>query len=647
MKIPSREVIGIFFFVIFNICLFIYANNVPIYWQQGEVTQHRVFWSINSEDDWTFHLGLTKEDLLKPFHSYRVEGLCQSGVAFRTRFVSYFTEMLTYKFWQYLGCMLFRDYSLIFWHVLNTFLLGLLIFHLTKSREAALCSSFAFLNSGIALATLLFPFRNAKILVMTFFLLAWIILMRGPKKFCEENPLRLTLFFVVIGLGLLTDEIFFYLLPIFPIYIGIRDGYKTLFHPRVVGTMIIFLVGMGFLFMWLVKMAQRYDQIQLGFVAQKEFFNDLLSYFSQPVRMLRDIGKAFTGYFLRRNFGFWDLSFWGQAAYLSFFVILAGLARLSSSRVLKTLAVTLIGVLIVKSLLLAHSSGVHPIFMPEDTFFPSLFFFSYYYPYCEDLLIWLLLGILLSGSRFYRLRWVGVFFLITIIGVSNVFHLQKGPKDGLVFHGWHQPQLQGMMKSILTAKKESHQKKNQPIYLSFPSGEGRLYFSKNDPGQQRFDYLFSSIIPVNFLRLIRDGTVIISLENIKDNQNKTVISFSEILMANCFFDVPTGTKIDLRRLKKTQKSLTPKVVLTQQQKVFTETLAEKGARVVFFVKGMSQVSCQMNEKTFQGEQFYGDSYQLFSVPIPQDISGELTMKIGLKSMGRSNVYLVGPYVSDE
>src|SRR3990167_2989740 len=78
--------------VIFHLGLFIFLNNIPIHWQQDEITYHRFFWSKDTPESFTLHTGLTKGDILKPFYAQQIDGV------FRPRQVSYYLEMLSFKF---------------------------------------------------------------------------------------------------------------------------------------------------------------------------------------------------------------------------------------------------------------------------------------------------------------------------------------------------------------------------------------------------------------------------------------------------------------------------------------------------------------------------------------------------------------------
>ena len=185
------------------------------------------FWSMDGIEKFTVHLGFHPADLAKPFVPYFADG------AFRAREVSYVLEMTAFKFWQYFGQVFFRNYTLIFLHLLNATIVWFLTARITRCKKAAWLAALLALNSGVALATLLFPFRNAKILAVTFFLIAWLLVAGSKTKFCQ-TPFRTRAgFFVLILLDMFTDETTFFLAALLGIVIALRDGWRGLLHPKI------------------------------------------------------------------------------------------------------------------------------------------------------------------------------------------------------------------------------------------------------------------------------------------------------------------------------------------------------------------------------------------------------------------------------
>ena len=221
--------------LIFNIGIFCTTNSSPIYWVHPELVTFWFFWSDEGIDTFKLHQGINGDDLLKPFTSVM-------DVGFRTRHVSYFFDMFSFKFWQNFEMGFFRNYNLIGLHLLNTMLLGLLVFYITRKKYLGLFCSLLFLNCGIALGTLLFPFRSAKVLVMTFFLLAWIIIAGCKQEFSKASNLRFCTFFLILLLASFTDEIFFFISPILFFYIYLRDGKDGLFNKRLYSGIFVYIL---------------------------------------------------------------------------------------------------------------------------------------------------------------------------------------------------------------------------------------------------------------------------------------------------------------------------------------------------------------------------------------------------------------------
>jgi len=493
--------------IMVNIGIFIFANTTPIYWQQEEIVLHGFFWSMDGLDDFNLHTLLKSKDFLKPFSSYYVDGI------FRTRQVSYFFEMVSFKFWQYFGKVFFQNYTLIGIHILNTMLLWLLVFRITKARETAWVSSLLFLNSGVALATLLFPFRNAKLLVMTFFLIGWLIIAYSKGKFCASSFWRIFSFLLAMVLAFFTDEIAFFIFPLLFFYIGFRDGFKELFHRRIVIAMIVSFVIWILLVLGALHMVSytSHPNTTLGEVSN--FIHNLSGYLINP-QSYQDIVKAFSGYFLRRNFGYWDLTPFGIAAGVSACLLMISIFWGKPKRFQYKLCLILGIFIILKAILLPHNAGYHNTFMPKGTVFPSLFFFSYYYVYCEAVLLSLGIALLLHRPNFQSQRFVFLIGLVTIISLSNAIHLREGPPDALKNgNWWNNAYRRKVVKSVISAGEVLKKKEYWPLYLSFPSGNESLVKGRRTDEPTPNRYL--RYIVTRYLRSFEQGRGLVSLDNVQ------------------------------------------------------------------------------------------------------------------------------------
>jgi len=406
-------------FIILNIAVFIMAMTSPVLWINNEIASHRFFWSMDGIDQFSLHTGIQRIDFLKIFAFKYVDGI------FRTRQFSYLIEMLSFKFWQYLGIGFFRNYSLIVLHILNTVLLGRLIFLLTRHKGISWLGSLLFLNGGISIATMLFPFRNAKLLVVTLFLMCWICVAGTKRKFPDVGLSRMMFFFVGMLLAFFTDEVSFFIFPLLFIYMILRDGWRLLRSQKF--WMVLFLSGIIFTVLTCVFYTLSLRVVgEPGTMGHLNFFYDLSAYLTNP-KMFSDVTKAFFLYFLRRNFGYWDLTVYGMLA-MAAFVTLMGVAFLNKKdKLIKRLVVATGIIFIIKALLLPHNSGVQEIFMPLGTVFPSLLFFSYYYAYADALLVVLGIVLLIYRPHVTSKKINFLLFLVLIIGISNMIHLRHGP----------------------------------------------------------------------------------------------------------------------------------------------------------------------------------------------------------------------------
>lgn len=622
--------------IVFNMGLFFYANTRPIEWIQNETLLHRFFWSMDDISQFSLHTGLTPSDFVKPFQAEFVDGL------FRARQVSYFIEMITFKFWQALEIGFVRNYSLIGLHVLNVFLLGVLVYRLTRSREASALSMIVLLNSSIALSTLLFPFRNAKLLVITFLLIAWLILTYSDK-FYKAKRGQVFSFYAVLLLMLFTDEAAVAILPLPFLYLMFRDGLKDTFRPQiilgVVGLMTSFLI-LTYSFFKIYLALPEADPALIGY---KSYFLDFLGRDFSYWHVLQDILNSFFNYFLAHNFGWWSFGGWGIISFLSFAILLGIGIVYRHSSLIKKLAISISFVLLFKAFFIHHNGGLHEILMPKGAIFPSLFFFNYYYPY-PDIVLWVfMMGLLWENISQKKALFVLAACLITLINISNVIHWRDGLRTTLEFHKFDDPDKQQGIRNAMAIKKlvAAH---TGPAYISFPTGPSDILKGRINDGDQ---FVLARIIPVMFLKSLEEGKMIISLKNTKPK--KALIYDDELRNAKYFIDAGLSTQLtfDLEGFQKEYglKALEP--IKVSQDTVIKKLDINKVIPeddIVFFIKGESSFIFTINDKKLAGEQIYGQSYQLFIYNLKSEMGGQsATVSLSLKPL-KGTAFLVGPFV---
>ena len=615
--------------VLANLAVFFYVNTRPANWTNDEILCHGFFWSADSIEDPRLHTGFTKEDWVKPFGVYYLDG------SFRTRQFSYLLEMISYKFWQQFGEVFFRNYTLIFLHGLNALLLGILVHLLVKNKGLSAAAALFFLNSGPAIATLLYPFRNAKLLVVTLFLLAWIAAARSSKKI----PLS------VYGLFLLaafTDEQAIFLFPVIFIYIFLRDGREAVRNTAVLrnvsAALLIFAVLAGIS----LKISYAVSPVAIHTGAQEEFFKDLVKYYINPAT-LKDVALSFGGYFLRRNFGHWDMTPLGAASLAAFagwvILLLRNLPRAFDRK----LCLGLGAIFFLKTILLPHNAGYHIHFMPEGTVFPSLLFFSYYYVYIDAALLSIFVGV--CGKEAFAQKNAQLILLafVTLWSVSNAVHLKNGPADVLAFNYFHTPDRQKIVENVKAIDPLIAQKKNLPVYLSFPAGDSKtLHGRRHDP----VPGLYGRMIPARLLRFVEEGKVIVSYDNAAAR-----IPFAypdELSNAKYFYDVIKRAGLDLELLRQENGlvKFSPAAISGDLSLVRTFVVQGPSAKkIILFIKGGAAFILRYGGKEERGVQLYGASYQMFQFDVDPQGSAFVQASLSMKALRNTDEeYLVGPFV---
>lgn len=616
------------FAVVINVAVFFYVNTRPANWTNDEILCHGFFWSADSIEDPKLHTGFVKEDWAKPFGVYYVDG------SFRTRQFSYLLEMVSFKFWQQFGEVLFRNYTLIFLHGINAFLLGLLVHLLTKNKGLSAAAALFFLNSGPAIATLLYPFRNAKLLVVTIFLLAWIAAARLKKI-----PLSV---YVLFLLAAFTDEQAVFLFPLIFLYVFLRDGRKNVLTmtlwKNIGGTLLIFAV----LAVIFLKISYAVSPVAIHTGAQEEFFEDLMKWYTNPA-IVKDVALSFGGYFLRRNFGHWDVTPLGAVSLLAFAGWIVLIIRNLPRALDRKLCLGLGAIFFLKTILLPHNAGYHIHFMPEGTVFPSLLFFSYYYVYIDAALLSIFVGI--CGKEAFAQKKTQAILLacVTLWGVSNAVHLKNGPADVLAFNYFHTPDRQKIVEDVRKIDPLIAQKKLQPVYLSFPAGDSKtLHGRRHDP----VPGLYGRMIPVRLLRFIEEGKIIVSYDNAA--ARKPFAYADELSNAKYFYDVIKREGLDLGSLRKRNNldQFSPAAIpkdpgLARQFVIETP----KARKIILFIKGGAAFILRYAGKEERGVQLYGESYQMFQFEVDPKDPAPVQASLSMKALGNTDeAYLVGPFV---
>jgi hypothetical protein len=628
----------ILFFFFINVLIYAAVNTIPLRWATPEIVSHGFFWSMRSADDWLLATGVHWADFIKPFYVTYVEG------QFRLRFFSYLVEMFSFKFWQFFGEVLLRNYTVIILHTVNTILAGLITWRITKNRWAGCLTALLILNAGGALATLIFPFRNAKILVMTLFLLAWWLMLAKEGPFSQTSHRRMAGFWGLMVLAGLTDEVAFFIWPLLVISMVLRDGWAAVKQRRMITGLVVSTLIFGLLALGAYTLSAQIMGSATDTGAYRDALISLSSYLRDP-HVYRDLGRAAGQYFLRRNFGYWDVSPLGIAAFLGFGWCVFMMIRYRPATLPARMGGCIAGILLMKAILLPHNAGVHADIMPSDTVFPSLLFFSYYYIYPEVILIGIGLGLFLSGGTQHIHRRKVLFFWITVISISNALHLRTGPQDILMFLGRQVQFIEGKLDRM--AQLESWLKKHdQPVYVAFPAGDDPvLKARREDP----LVTVYGRFIPIRLLRLIEEGRLIVSYVNFPSF--KSSISGFELSLAKVYYDVDHGWLYPLETLKAHVglEAMTPKVVEAGGDVFEIEAQGKdfSGQKLVFFIKGRADIHWQFGSQVGGDQQTYGHAYQMFQLPYKEhDFSKNMANGM-LKVLPRDANYpvsVIGPFV---
>ncbi len=659
--------------------VFFYANSRPILWQQGEMTFKSFFWSINGIPDsyfdesprskdyaehvgeggqnfherqwtkvlrdsensaYTLHTGITKEDFLKLFAARAMEN------SFRFRQFSDFIDMVSFKFWQGLELATFRNYTLIFIHLINALLLYLVIKHLTASAMTAGIGVLLFLNSGVAITTLIFPFRTAKLLVMTFFLVQLNMILSARGKLADPSFFKKFVFFSIFIFSFFTDELAILTAPAVLIFMAQREGGKEFLSRKMLWWLFFTVTAIVGFSVFAYFASKSFDQ-GVNFSFQMEHLRDLASYWRDP-SVVADTMRAFFLFFLRRNFGYWDFSFWGILAFFAFAAV--GIFAISNLKrwppADRKIIFVFVALIAAKAFLIPHTNGVHRVIMPPETKFPSLLFFSYYYTYFDSLLLCLIFGLLLKQFLVSKEKFLIVLIAVGIVSLSNTAHLKDGPGDSLQFMMWKQNHKWATEQ--ITRVRSFLQKKNTcPVYLSFPTMESAVFkvsYNARETGER----FYSACVLSMYLRALEDGRAIVSLWNARPKG--LPLSVDELSAAKSFLDIPSGELIDLKELQNSMMAgdMRPRMIRAPIKTITVDVPAAKARKVLFFIKGYAEFSLEAGGKFISGGQTYGYAYQVFKYDFIDNETDISQVRLTLRPVGgESGACVVGPVVLKE
>ncbi len=620
--------------VFLPIATFVWIHAQPVAWTNGEIVYHGLFWSLNSHQDTAYHTGLWFSDWAKIFDYYFVDGI------FRVRHLSYLIEMLTFKFGQLFGAVYLRNWGLILIHIINSLLVGKLIHQWRQNRTLATLAALTFLNSGIAMATLMYPFRNAKLLVVTFWLLAWIILSRPQRHFDRIPGRSLCLVWIAAFCAMITDETAYFLIPGLWLYIGFAQRRQLLWSRRTIlfiSTLLTAFVGFA-IFAYTISPVPDDPNAALSF-RHPQILAKYVSYWGNP-HTYSDMASAFGLFFMRRNFGYWSASPAGLLGTIGFLGIL-GMCMIRCRSKQFGIAGLLAGLFVVKTMVMPHDSGVHDTIMPQGTVFPSLLFFSYYYPYAEAVIVTLILGCLWPSMSFRSIQTAILAVAVSLISISHAIHLKCGPSDALKMFGWNSPEIQRQVRHIKQIGDVVSASDNTPTYLAFPTGHlptlGYDRFASPSP-------FYGRIIPIKYLKAIESGQAIVSYDNLRH-----ATAVEELHLAQAFYDTPSGQLYDLTQLKGVYPDhyFHARVFSKESQTSLKQQLPSlsREAQILFFVKGGSEFDITVAGQSYQLKQDYGYSYQMYAIDprVAHDTPSEFLFNVQSADQG-SSVYLVGPFV---
>lgn len=226
-------------------------------------------------------------------------------------------------------------------------------------------------------------------------------------------------------------------------------------------------------------------------------------------------------------------------------------------------------------------------------------------------------------------------------------HLKKGPEDAMKFgNWWNNSYRRKVVKSVLSAGEILKKKEYWPLYLSFPSGNESLVKGRRTDEPTPNRYL--RYIVTRYLRSFEQGRGLVSLDNVQPK-----IPFDskhELVNAKYILDIPSGEIFDVESLKNKagHDAMIPEEIIRKKPTIRSQLSDNSHIKsIVFFIKGRAAMILYANkEKIFIGQQYYGQSYQMFKISLKdKKFNSPPVITLSLKPAGDNEpAYLVGPFI---
>jgi hypothetical protein len=529
--------------------------------------------------------------------------------------------MVTWKVEAALFPVAFRVRGHVVLGVMNAVLLAAVVWRLTANVWATVAGGLLVLGSGITLATMTYGFRNAKVLVMTLFLVAATVVLQKTGSRAPVAPGRLAALAAVTVLAVFTDEVALFVIPVIWFDVLRRaHGRRGALLAAGITAIVIGVLASASLAVARTVAHNAADTGALG----KAMRGTVRLLFDEPV--LRENVHAWTVYFLPRTVGAATDVAAGTAA-LGGIALLAvlGLAGRHRRDVAWRLVVALPLAGAALAVLLPHNAGVHSGLMPADARVPSLLYFSYYYPYPFTVILSLWLALLLAGVG--GVRGVTALALVTVANAGAAWHARESPPDALAFHETGPAKLDAVRGMFALTSFARGLSPSAPAYVSFPIGPQTLVncdlpAARRDPPDLR-----ACLLPLLYLRDFESGRLRTSIENVvlarPNGQGE------ELIGARYFYDLPTARVLDLESLRRFGGlEETPRRVPAGGAAWALQRGPHRGP-VVLLVRGASTVKVRGERALFVETQQYGQAYQLIEVPADVLAGTATTVWIGV------------------
>ena len=168
--------------------------------------------------------------------------------------------------------------------------------------------------------------------------------------------------------------------------------------------------------------------------------------------------------------------------------------------------------------------------------------------------------------------------------------------------------------------------------------DGPVYFSFPGSDQTANTFHYQDIFLRRYPQLIKQGHFIVPFPAFSDRQS--------ILNAHYFYDIYKNEIYDLIKIK----ALTCPLPLTNINNPLEKRLdlqpGQEKSEIIFFIKGNADITLKSGNKTIAMKQNYGDSYQIFSMPIEEfNETGLSFILLQILPVNKnSSVTLLGPFI---